>query len=74
MCYAQHHLGQLSIFDLSQVANQPSDQLTHNLCLTLCLVYMCKAIHDQACHSGVHHLVTSRQDPLQGGVEVVTNP
>ena len=63
VCYAHHHLGQLSIFDLSQVANQPLDQPTHNLC-TLCLVYICKAIDNQACHSGVHHLVSSRQDPL----------
>ena len=62
------------LFDLSQVATQPSDQPTHNLCPTLCLVYMCKAIHDQAWHSGVHHLVPSRQDPLRGGVEVVTKP
>ena len=58
------------MIDLSQVANQPSDQLTHKLC-TLCLVYMCKGIHNHACHSGAHHLVPSRHDPLQGGVEVV---
>ena len=62
------------LFGLSQVANQPLDQLTHNLCLTLCLVHICKTIHDQDCHSGVHHLVPSRQDSLQSGVEVVTNP
>ena len=71
--YAQHHLGQLSFFDLSQVANQPLNQPPHNLCLTLCLVHICKTIHDRACHSGVHHLVPSRQDSLQSGVQVVTN-
>ena len=74
MCHFQHPPGQLSFLTSVRLPPNPrSDQPTRNQC-TLCLVYMCKSIPNQACHSGVHHLVPSRQDPPQGGVEVVTYP